>query len=84
MADAVFVGMVGDELTKAADLGETRSRAQRQEAVGIGAGDLDAVLDELRTSGRAVEEAPDEWTTPGVPVPDRSRRRSTRRRSGSS
>jgi hypothetical protein len=62
MADDVTKALVAGELMKAADLGETRSRAELQAAVGIGAGDLDRVLSELRMSGEATEDAPDEWT----------------------
>jgi hypothetical protein len=55
------VQLVRDELARATDTGEQRSRAQLQQACGLGAGDLDAVLDALRTAGEATEEAPDAW-----------------------
>lgn len=75
MADGVVVDLVAGELTKAADLGETRSRAALQEAVGVGSGDLDRALDELRATGRASEVEPDGWTgaveeDPEVPEPE--------------
>lgn len=53
------VQLVRDELVRATDTGEQRSRAQLQESCGLGAGDLDAALEALRESGEASEVAPD-------------------------
>jgi hypothetical protein len=64
MADetvSVHAGLILDELMRARDENEGLSRAQLQEKLGIGAGDLSAALDSLRETGHAAEEAPDEW-----------------------
>lgn len=59
--DETQVGLVRDELRRATDIGEERSRQQLQEACGIGAGDLDKVLTHLRTDGEVSEVVPDGW-----------------------
>lgn len=64
MADetvGVHASLVIDELLRARDENEGLSRAQLQEKVGIGSGDLSAALDKLREEGRVTEESPDEW-----------------------
>lgn len=57
--DPVMVGLVRDEMRRVTDRGELASRAMLRDAVGIGAGDLQAVLDELRDHGEASEIEPD-------------------------
>lgn len=57
------VQLVRDELVRAGDIGEQRSRADLQAAVGIGGGDLEAALDALRSEGAITEEAPDRWAS---------------------
>lgn len=59
--DVALKGLVRDELARASDIGEARSRTQLREACGIGSGDLEAILAELREEGVATEEAPDEY-----------------------
>lgn len=59
-AEAWAVRMVSDELERASDVNETRTREQLQ-ALGIGAGDLDAALAELMEQGTVEEEAPDQF-----------------------
>lgn len=54
---------VRDSLQRASDVGETRTRAALQNEVGIGAGDLQGVLDELRQRGELTETAPGEYET---------------------
>lgn len=73
MADPVHVDLVRDVLRRATDVGEARSRAALQEEVGLGAGDLQGVLDVLFLAGEASEEAPDEIVAApqGEPVPAR-------------
>lgn len=72
------VPAVLDVLRRARDVGETRSRSQLQDEVGIGAGDLEAALDALRTAGEVRNPTPDEFeATGGVegsdePAPARS------------
>lgn len=61
MAEDWQVQLVRDELARAGDIGEQRSRAQLQETCGLGAGDLDGALNTLREAGEATEEAPDAW-----------------------
>lgn len=58
-AEEYQVALVRDALQRASDIGEQRSRAQLQEECGLGSGDLEAVLEELRGSGEATEVAPD-------------------------
>lgn len=57
--DTVLVDMVRDELRRISDTGALASRAQLREAVGLGAGDLEAALGELREAGEATEVEPD-------------------------
>lgn len=64
-ADPTLKAMVLDDLRRAGDIGEGRSRAQLREAVGIGAGDLDRVLDELSANGDVTEAEPDRWEPAG-------------------
>lgn len=59
-ADPTLKGMVVDELRRATDTGDSRSRQQLREACGVGAGDLDAIMGELQAEGVASEQAPDE------------------------
>jgi hypothetical protein len=60
MSDAeAIVELVGDELRRISDRGELASRAELQEAVGLGAGDLERALDSLRDRGLASEVEPD-------------------------
>lgn len=61
VVDGVMVGMVADELRRASDVGELRSRSQLREAVGVGAGDLEAALAALRDAGKATEVEPDAY-----------------------
>lgn len=70
MVDQAVVALVGDELRRIADHGELASRSQLQEAVGIGAGDLELALGELRERGEASEVEPDRF---GVPVSEEER-----------
>lgn len=70
MVDPAVVALVGDELRRIADRGELASRSQLQEAVGIGAGDLELALGELRERGEASEVEPDRF---GVPVSEEER-----------
>lgn len=58
-AEEYQVTLVRDALQRASDIGEHRSRAQLQQECGLGSGDLDAVLEELRGAGEATEVAPD-------------------------
>lgn len=60
MAEAWAVQMVSDELERASDVSETRDREALQ-ALGIGAGDLAAALDELLEGGTVEEEAPGQF-----------------------
>lgn len=74
--DPVMVELVEDELRRASDVGELRSRAALQEALGMGSGDLDRALDALRDRGAVSEVEPDGFRLgveepPGVAVPDR-------------
>jgi hypothetical protein len=55
------VDEVRDELMRATDAGETRTRADLQASCGIGASDMDAVLNTLRERSVASEVAPGEW-----------------------
>lgn len=80
MADMGLREAVAEELSRASDIGETRSRAQLQASIAIGAGDLEAVLNELREAGEASEVAPGEWepvmvvdVPPGAPEPEPER-----------
>lgn len=58
-AEEYQVALVRDALQRASDIGEQRSRAQLQQECGLGSGDLEAVLEELRGAGEATEVAPD-------------------------
>lgn len=58
-ADDVQVQMVRDELARISDAGDLASRADLRERVGIGAGDLENVLAQLREQGVATEVEPD-------------------------
>lgn len=58
-ADGTIVDLVRDELRRISDRGELASRQVLQEAVGVGAGDLQAALDVLRDAGEATEVEPD-------------------------
>lgn len=60
MAEDWAVRMVSDDLERASDVNETRTREQLK-ALGIGAGDLDAALAELMEQGKVEEEAPDQF-----------------------
>jgi hypothetical protein len=66
--DGVLKGLVVDELRRGSDAGDFRSRAQLQQACGVGAGDLGAILDSLRAEGVASELAPDEWALADSPA----------------
>lgn len=68
MADAVMVELVRDELRRRSDTGGLASRAELREAVGVGASDLEAVLDALRELGEASEVEPDGFSC-GVQEP---------------
>lgn len=57
--DPVMVELVRDEMRRVTDRGELASRAMLRDAVGIGAGDLQAALDALRDAGEASEVEPD-------------------------
>lgn len=62
MAEEFAVQMVREELERAGDTSErARTRAQLQAACGVGAGDLEASLDELRVAGLITEVAPGEY-----------------------
>jgi hypothetical protein len=64
-SEDVLKTMVIDELRRGSESGEGRSRSALREAVGVGAGDLDRILTELREAGEASEQAPDEWILAG-------------------
>lgn len=62
MAEEFVVTMVREELERAGDTTERRrTRQQLQVACGVGSGDLEASLDELRAEGLVTEVAPGEW-----------------------
>src|SRR5215212_5518784 len=54
-------GLVLEELRRADESGDAVSRAELQEACGLGAGDLGAAIETLRDRGLLTEEAPDEF-----------------------
>lgn len=60
MVSDVLKGLVVDELKRGSDTGEGRSRQQLQEVAGVGAGDLETILADLRLTGTITEQAPDE------------------------
>lgn len=55
---------VGTLLDRARDAGEAMGIGAIREEVGIGHGDLEEVLNELREAGEAVEATPGEWRRP--------------------
>lgn len=57
-ADGTIVELVGDELRRLSDTGELATREGLREAVGVGAGDVEAALDALRDRGFASEVEP--------------------------
>lgn len=59
--DETLVEMVRDELRRISDRGELATRAQMQDAGGVGAGDLDAILTLLREGGELTQVEPDGW-----------------------
>lgn len=53
------VGLLRDELSRATDIGESRTRVALREASGLGAGDLEVGLAWLREAGEITEVTPD-------------------------
>lgn len=53
------VGLLRDELVRATDIGEGRTRAALQAAAGIGQGDLEVALGWMREAGEITEVTPD-------------------------